>query len=73
MIFSGWLCTDAVMQDRRSYCTYTIKMTHEYNTRRKKDIDVTTDSVKSLEDNIISDINSLSLIKINQRKQSSAL
>ena len=34
-------------------------MTHEYNTRGKKDIAVTTDSLKSLKDNIISNINSL--------------
>ena len=32
----------------------TIKMTHEYNTQGKKDIAVTTNSLKSLEDNVIS-------------------
>ena len=42
-----------------SCCTCTIKMTHEYNTRGKKDIAVTTDSLKSLKDNFISNINSL--------------
>ena len=34
-------------------------MIHEYNTLGKKDTAVTTDSFKSLEDNIISNINSL--------------
>ena len=34
-------------------------MTHEYNPRGKKDMAVTTDSLKSLEDNVISNINSL--------------
>ena len=34
-------------------------MTHEHNTQGKKDIAVTTDLLKSLEDNIISNINSL--------------
>ena len=34
-------------------------MTHGYNTRGKKDIAVTTNLLKSLEDNIISNINSL--------------
>ena len=34
-------------------------MTHEYSTRGKQDIAVTTDLLKSLEDNIISNINSL--------------
>ena len=37
----------------------TIKMTHKYNTRGEKDTAVTTDSLKSLEDKIISSINSL--------------
>ena len=37
----------------------TVKMTHEYNTRGKRDIAITTDSLKNLEDNIISNINSL--------------
>lgn len=37
----------------------TVKITHEYNTQRKKNIAVTTTCLKSLEDNIISDINSL--------------
>ena len=35
------------------------KMTHEYNTRGKKGIAVTINLWKSLEDNIISNINSL--------------
>ena len=34
-------------------------MTHEYNTWGKKDIAVTTDLLKSLEGNIISNITSL--------------
>ena len=34
-------------------------MTHEYNTRGKKDIATSNDSLKSLEDNIISNIKSL--------------
>ena len=34
-------------------------MTHECNTQGKKDITITTDLLKSLEDNIISNINSL--------------
>ena len=34
-------------------------MSHEYNTRGRKDIAVTTDSLKSQEDNIISSINDL--------------
>ena len=34
-------------------------MTHEYNTQRKKDIAVSIDSLKSLENNIFSNINSL--------------
>ena len=34
-------------------------MTHEHNIQGKKDIAVTTDLLKSLEDNIISNINSL--------------
>ena len=34
-------------------------MTHEYNTQGKKDIAVTTDSLKILDDNIISNISSL--------------
>ena len=34
-------------------------MTRGYNTRGKKDIAVTNDLLKSLEDNIISNINSL--------------
>lgn len=37
----------------------TVKITHEYNTQRKKNIAVTTTCLKSLEDNIISDFNSL--------------
>ena len=37
----------------------TVKMTHEYNTQRKKDIAVTIDLLKSLAGNIISNINSL--------------
>ena len=37
----------------------TVKMTHECNTRGKKDIVVATDSLKSLEGNITSNINSL--------------
>ena len=37
----------------------TVKITHEHNTQRKKNIAVTTTCLKSLEDNIISDINSL--------------
>ena len=37
----------------------TVKMTHEYNIRGKRDIAITTDSLKNLEDNIISNINSL--------------
>ena len=38
---------------------YTVKLTHEYNTWGKKDIAVTADLLKGLEDNIISNINSL--------------
>ena len=34
-------------------------MTHEYNLWGKKDIDVTTDLLKSLDNNIITNINSL--------------
>ena len=37
----------------------TVKMTHKYNTQRKKDIAVTIDLLKSLAGNIISNINSL--------------
>ena len=37
----------------------TVKMTHKYNTQRKKDIAVTIDLLKSPEGNIISKINSL--------------
>ena len=37
----------------------TVKMTHEYNTPEKKNIVVTTDTLKSLEDNIVSKIDSL--------------
>ena len=36
-----------------------VKRTHECNTRGRKDIAVTADSLKSLEDNIISNINGM--------------
>ena len=63
-----FLCHDAMMQldimfnfknEFSLAASVLVKMTHEYNTRGKKNIAVTTDLLKSLEDNIRSNINSL--------------